>query len=136
MKCKGERILLSEGESLWFLPPPPPPPMHPHVHSGVCEGCNAEGRSRGQRAALVLAFKQSLLGCSADGIFSVESLQRKFCVPRQVHLRWSPSRRAVRKQRVDLGCISTCQALNCEYGASKISVRTHSFSLALPFLTL
>lgn len=55
MKGKGGRILLSEGESLWF-------PVHPRVPTRLCEGCSAEGRYRGQRAALALAFNQSLSG--------------------------------------------------------------------------
>ena len=94
---------------------------------------------RGAEGSFGVSFQPKPFRGSADGIFLVESLQWKFCIPEQVHLRWSPSRRALlesSKQQVDLGCISTCPARNCEYGAGEILITTHSFSLALPFLTL
>lgn len=133
VKGKGERILLSEGERLWF-------PVHPRMHPVVCEWCDVKGQDdTGAEGSSGVSFQAKAFQGTAGGIFSVGSLQWNFFFPKQTGSSQSPSRKALLEssaQQVDLGCRSIYQALNCEYVAKEILITTHSSPLALHFLTL
>jgi len=69
------------------------------VTRGARDAVLKDSEVQGTEGSSGVSFQPVPFRGSSDGIFSVESLQRKFCIPKQNNLKWSPSRRVLSESR-------------------------------------